>query len=177
MKGERINRSCNPKVNDAPLPCEWEKSCVSPTPQPKRGKEKKMIKISSISRRFFSLSSNTIPSPIPVTTRYTHLPREQEVPATIAPVFSLDQTDTEGAFKAKKREYIEKYQSHKLDTGSSQIQGLFLVPYLFFLSLIVFPFLLLSLPLSLFFSNLKIFSLSCSFNRANSSSRCPFTFA
>jgi hypothetical protein len=56
-------------------------------------------------------------------TRYTHIPRVQELPEAIAPVFSIDSTDAKEAFKAKKREYINKYQSHQLDVGSSQIQG------------------------------------------------------
>jgi ribosomal protein S15P/S13E len=72
-----------------------------------------------------TLSTNAIE------TRFTHIPRTQELPETIAPVFSIDATDALQAFKAKKREHINKYQNHKLDVGSSQIQGVFLSLSLF----------------------------------------------
>ena len=61
----------------------------------------------------------------PVKIRYTHLPTSTTLPSissTISPVFSASGSDTKQLFKLKKREYIEKYQSHQLDVGSSQVQ-------------------------------------------------------
>jgi hypothetical protein len=61
----------------------------------------------------------------PVEIRYTHLPSSTTIPSispTISPVFSASGSDTKQLFKLKKREYIEKYQNHQLDVGSSQVQ-------------------------------------------------------
>jgi ribosomal protein S15 len=61
----------------------------------------------------------------PVEIRYTHLPSSATIPpisSTVSPVFSASASDTKQLFKLKKREYIEKYQNHQLDVGSSQVQ-------------------------------------------------------
>lgn len=80
---------------------------------------------SKLSLRLFSTTfpAPSTPSTVAVETRYTHLPSSsQTLSSVIAPIFSTNTSDTKQAFQSVKRKYIEKYQNHKLDVGSSQIQ-------------------------------------------------------
>lgn len=62
--------------------------------------------------------------PIKLETRYTHIPRLQEIPnEIIAPVFSSLSVSVKEELSLKKRQHIESYRIHQLDVGSSQIQG------------------------------------------------------
>jgi hypothetical protein len=69
--------------------------------------------------RAFSTSADTAP------TRYTHFIGEQNVmvPASIAPVMSLENMNSKQALATKKKEMIDQFQMHHADTGSSQVQS------------------------------------------------------
>jgi hypothetical protein len=78
--------------------------------------------------RAFSTNEDVVP------TRYTHFIGDHappSVPASIAPVMSLDNMNSKQALSIKKKEMVDKFQMHHADTGSSQVQSTyrFLLPY------------------------------------------------
>ena len=77
----------------------------------------------SQSIRAFSTNEDAVP------TRYTHFIGDENVtvPASIAPVMSLENMNSKQALSTKKKEMIDKFQMHHSDCGSSQVQSAFCI--------------------------------------------------